>query len=147
MNESRGSIASANNPAVCGLEKVCTWIIHANQHFNLRLAFVTFDVPSCSGSYVEVRDGSSRKAHLIGRFCGDARPPNDICTSGDSLWIEYKYNSTRELRVNTFRLTYQEKKCGSQHGKQLFTDPGNSGEITIFFCITTSWNDICLFRM
>ena len=129
VNESTRTIANPRNPAMCGSQKQCIWIIHAKEELNVRLVFELFDIPSCSGSYVEVRSGTSSAGHLVGTFCGNNKPPKDICSNGNHLWIKYKYNSSRDLRRNLFTLTSRQARCGSQNEDKFFTEPIDSGEL------------------
>ncbi|XP_020605314.1 dorsal-ventral patterning tolloid-like protein 1 [Orbicella faveolata] len=126
-NDTSGFIKSSNNPAVCGSGRQCTWVIFAHEGYNVQLALGLFEFPSCFGSYIEIRDGPRCSSQLIGTFCGDERPPPDLCSLGNSLYITFKYNSTRDLQMNRFELLYREVQCTKQAQKNLiFTEPVNS---------------------
>lgn len=128
-NDTSGFIKSSNNPAVCGSGRQCTWVIFAHEGYNVQLALGLFEFPSCFGSYIEIRDGPRCSSQLIGTFCGDERPPPDLCSLGNSLYITFKYNSTRDLQMNRFELLYREVQCTKQAQKNLiFTEPVNSGK-------------------
>lgn len=95
----------------------------------MQLARETFELPSCLGSYIEIRDGPRCSSQLIGTFCGDEKPPPDLCSLGNSLYITFKYNSTRDLRRTRFELLYKEVQCTKKAQKKLiFTEPVNSGK-------------------
>ena len=95
----------------------------------MKLALEAFEFPSCLGSYIEIRDGPRCSSPLIGTFCGIERPPSDLCSLGNSLYITFKYNSTRDLQMARFELLYREVQCTKQTQKQLiFTEPVNSGK-------------------
>lgn len=128
-NDTSGFIKSSNNPAVCGSGRQCTWVIFAHEGYNVQLALGLFEFPSCFGSYIEIRNGPRCSSQLIGTFCGDERPPPDLCSLGNSLYITFKYNSTRDLQMNRFELLYREVQCTKQAQKNLiFTEPVNSGK-------------------
>lgn len=122
-NKTSQFITSSNNPAVCGSGKQCTWIISAVNGFNVGLILETFTFPSCLGSFLEIRDGSTFSSALIGRFCGDEKPPANICSSGNNLWITFKYNSTRDLQVIRFELMFRATQCSSLVQKQIYSEP------------------------
>ncbi|KAL9973897.1 hypothetical protein ACROYT_G020404 [Oculina patagonica] len=48
---------------------------------------------------------------------------------GNSLWITYKYNSTRDLQINRFELMYRAIQCTNQMQRQVFTEPVNSDHL------------------
>lgn len=128
-NETSEFIKSSNNPAVCGSNRQCTWVIFAHEGLNVQLVRESFEFPSCLGSYLEIRDGPRCSSQLIGTFCGTEKPPPTLCSLGNSLWITFKYNSTRDLQMTRFELLYREVQCTAQAEKQLlFTEPVNSGK-------------------
>ncbi|KAL9973886.1 hypothetical protein ACROYT_G020393 [Oculina patagonica] len=67
-NDTSGFIKSSNNPAVCGIDRQCTWVIFAHEGHNVRLTLESFVFPSCVGSCLEIRDGPRCLSQLIGRF-------------------------------------------------------------------------------
>ncbi|XP_053333907.1 inactive serine protease PAMR1 [Clarias gariepinus] len=67
----------------------CEWILQVNQPFTVELRFMMLSLEfdhSCRYDYVEVRDGDSINSQVIGRFCGNERPP-PIHSTGNSLHI------------------------------------------------------------
>ncbi|KAJ8024249.1 Bone morphogenetic protein 1 [Holothuria leucospilota] len=70
----------------------CVYVITTNEESTLQMRFLSFDVePSvnCVYDYVEVRDGSTTVAPVLGRYCGGAGngPPDIIESEGSSLYI------------------------------------------------------------
>ena len=53
-------------------------------------------VTSCRYDYVELRDGGSMNAGLLGRFCGSARPPA-FTSTGQAMFVRFRtdYSVTR----------------------------------------------------
>ncbi|KAF7702185.1 inactive serine protease PAMR1 [Silurus meridionalis] len=67
----------------------CEWTLQVNQPFTIELRFMMLSLEfdhSCRYDYVEVRDGESINSRVIGRFCGNERPP-PIYSTGNSLHI------------------------------------------------------------
>ncbi|XP_073688388.1 inactive serine protease PAMR1 isoform X2 [Garra rufa] len=67
----------------------CEWTLKVDQPFTIDLRFMMLSLEfdySCQYDYVEVRDGESLNSPVIGRFCGNERPP-PIKSTGSSLHI------------------------------------------------------------
>ncbi|XP_060742721.1 inactive serine protease PAMR1 [Tachysurus vachellii] len=67
----------------------CEWTLQVNEPFTIELRFMMLSLEfdhSCRYDYVEVRDGDSINSQVIGRFCGNERPP-PIHSTGNSLHI------------------------------------------------------------
>jgi len=60
---------------------------------------------SCQYDYVEVRDGDSLSSRVIGRYCGNERPP-PIKSTGSSLHILFISDGYKNF--DGFFATYQE---------------------------------------
>ncbi len=54
----------------------------------------------CAANFVELRDGESKTAPLLGKFCGDIIPPT-VISSENQLWICY-YTSKYSTYPNPF---------------------------------------------
>ena len=77
----------------------CAWRIQLqNATKAISLAFNSnFDIqdsPSCSSSYVEVRDGDGPNSMLVGRYCGSIAP-SAITSSTNTLYIRSTHHLTR----------------------------------------------------
>lgn len=125
-NGSSQLIASSKSPAVCGSEKKCIWIISARERCKVQILLKSFAFLNCLGPFVEIRDGPSSSSPSIGRFCGDEKPPPEIYSIGNNLWITFEYNSTRDLQMNGFQLLYKEVQCTNKPRIGIFTEPLNS---------------------
>ncbi|XP_056307558.1 inactive serine protease PAMR1 isoform X2 [Danio aesculapii] len=67
----------------------CEWTLRVDQPYTIDLRFMMLSLEfdhSCQYDYVEVRDGDSLNSRLIGRYCGNERPP-PIRSSGSSLHL------------------------------------------------------------
>lgn len=106
-NRTSQFITSSKNPTVCGSDRQCTWVITAPEGFQVQLTTESFVFLSCLGSFIEIKDGPTCSSPMIGKFCGNEKPPLEICSLGNSLLISFKYNSTRDLEMNRFELMYR----------------------------------------
>ena len=50
-------------------------------------------VTSCYFDYVELRDGGSMNAGLLGRFCGSTRPPT-VTSTGQAMFVRFRTDSS-----------------------------------------------------
>ncbi|KAK2866823.1 hypothetical protein Q8A67_024940 [Cirrhinus molitorella] len=67
----------------------CEWTLKVDRPFTIDLRFMMLSLEfehSCQYDYVEVRDGESLNSRVIGRYCGNERPP-PIKSTGNSLHI------------------------------------------------------------
>lgn len=64
---------------------------------------------SCRYDFVEVRDGDSIRSRVIGRFCGNNRPP-PIQSSGNSLHLLFVSDGYKNF--DGFFATFQESSGG-----------------------------------
>uniref|UniRef100_A0A671MHD9 Inactive serine protease PAMR1 n=1 Tax=Sinocyclocheilus anshuiensis TaxID=1608454 RepID=A0A671MHD9_9TELE len=67
----------------------CEWTLKVDRLFTIDLRFMMLSLEfdhSCQYDYVEVRDGESLNSRVIGRYCGNERPP-PIKSTGNSLHI------------------------------------------------------------
>ncbi|KFM11152.1 Neuropilin-2, partial [Aptenodytes forsteri] len=68
--------------------------------------------------YIEIRDGDSEAAELLGKHCGNIAPPT-IISSGPSLYI--KFTSDYARQGAGFSLRYEIYKTGSEDCSRNFT--------------------------
>lgn len=79
VDDSEGRLESPNYPLDYLPSKECVWKITVPRGYQVALKFQSFEVEnhdSCVYDYVEVRDGATEDAQLIGVFCGYKPPPN-----------------------------------------------------------------------
>ncbi|KPP59946.1 inactive serine protease PAMR1-like [Scleropages formosus] len=95
----------------------CEWTLHVDPEFTVELRFrmlsLEFD-HSCRYDYVEVRDGDDLSSRLIGRFCGNERPP-PIHSSGSSLHILFVSDGYKNF--DGFFATFQESSGIREAGR------------------------------
>ena len=78
------------------VDKVCAWVVKTEPGDKVVLTFETFaleDNSVCQYDYVIIRDGSTSKSPMIGKFCGTSRPAT-ITSTGNFLWIGFRSDSS-----------------------------------------------------
>ncbi|XP_021357124.1 cubilin-like [Mizuhopecten yessoensis] len=88
-----GTFSSPNFPNPYPHNKECIYTINQQNGFGVTLTFTSFDVEGTSGSscpfdYVEVRDGSTETAPLLGHFCG-SEIPDPVISSQSNMWVKF----------------------------------------------------------
>ena len=111
LQEPSGTFASPGFPKSRKF-KLCEWRISVTPGERISLNFTAFGLRrgsgKCRDEYVEVRDGHSRTAPLIGRYCGRKMPPA-IWSTGSRLWI--RYSSGEATTRQGFKATYKGESC------------------------------------
>lgn len=78
MEQSDLTIESPNYPLPYLPNKECVWRVFAPADYEVALTFNSFELEAhanCLLDYMEVRDGDSEQARLIGIYCGNQLPP------------------------------------------------------------------------
>ncbi|XP_077101650.1 inactive serine protease PAMR1 [Siphateles boraxobius] len=92
----------------------CEWTLKVDRPYTIDLRFMMLSLEfehSCQYDYVEVRDGDSLNSRVIGRYCGNERPP-PIKSTGSSLHILFISDGYKTF--DGFFATYQESsECSS----------------------------------
>ncbi|KAH8382434.1 hypothetical protein KR009_003503 [Drosophila setifemur] len=91
VDDSEGRLESPNYPLDYLPNKECVWKITVPKGYQVALKFQSFEVEnhdSCVYDYVEVRDGPTQDAALIGVFCGYKPPPN-MKSGGNSMYVKF----------------------------------------------------------
>ncbi|XP_022530603.2 neuropilin-2a isoform X2 [Astyanax mexicanus] len=119
-----GYITSPGYPLEYPPHQNCEWVITAaeptqrivlnfNPHFELERL-------NCRYDFIEIRDGNSDSADLLGKHCSNIAPPA-IISSGPVLHI--KFVSDYAHQGAGFSLRYEIHKTGSEHCFRNFTAP------------------------
>ena len=96
MEGESGSIQTPRYPLDYPVDKVCSWIIRLQPGEKVVLSFETFSLEDhlfCQYDYVIIRDGSSSKSPMVGKFCGEDRPAT-ITSTSNHLWIDFRSDSS-----------------------------------------------------
>ena len=78
----------------------CVWVINVPPHEYVSLTFQYMDVRTsqrgdCSADFVELRDGETPDAPLIGRYC-NARIPDVVSSRGNRMFVRFRSGAPRE---------------------------------------------------
>lgn len=112
LDDNSTEIASPSFPNAPDSNTECVWVIVAPVGESLRLDFIEhFDLTvtsTCDDEFVELKDGSTNNARLIGLFCEKA-PPTQY-SKGNVLRIKYFTQVTNPR--NGFKAKISLAKCG-----------------------------------
>ncbi|XP_075163375.1 cubilin homolog [Haematobia irritans] len=118
----------------------CAWIIRTQPMHILNVTFTTFDVEEdaeCNHDWLQIHDGISLAAQLIGRFCGKSLPlGGTVLSSQNQLFFWFRSdNSTNRAG---FHMTWhsQAEICGQTSeiplgGEGVIKSPGYPGKMPI----------------
>ncbi|XP_048883839.1 procollagen C-endopeptidase enhancer 2-like [Brienomyrus brachyistius] len=90
-----GYFASESFPNYYKPSRKCTWYITVPEGHVVMLSFRVFDLeadPRCRYDFVDVYNGHTRTAQMLGRFCGTFRPGSLISTS-NTMMVEMESDS------------------------------------------------------
>ncbi|XP_053120680.1 cubilin [Hemicordylus capensis] len=108
-----GFVSSPNYPGNYPPHADCVWTIIAPYGKAVELQFEDqFDIepsPSCTLSYLELRDGADSNAPVIARLCGNALPGIQR-SSGATLYMRFRSDGTNTQAG--FNAKYSRAECG-----------------------------------
>lgn len=113
-------------------KKDCQWhVTSSKEDGTVTLKFTDFDFsksdPSCSKDYIEIRNGLTKHAPVIGKYCG-GRMPAPVQSSGNGLWVHYAVSGEVKTKLG---MTYHDGPYKSYQG-----DEGERGIPVFLFPIT-----------
>ncbi|XP_064410135.1 cubilin [Latimeria chalumnae] len=128
-----GSFSYPNNP---GSEKYdhrvsCAWVIRINSQKIIRITFPFFSLEfseGCNFDFLQIHDGESASAHMLGKFCGNSTP-TELFSSHNSLYFWFR--SDHSINADGFTVEWESRdsECGAQlnatHGS--INSPGYPG--------------------
>ncbi|XP_043658315.1 cubilin homolog [Drosophila teissieri] len=112
----------------------CAWVIRTNESLVVNVTFQSFDVEDsteCRFDWLQINDGRSAAAQIIGRYCGNHLPHGgNIVSSGNQLYLWFR--SDNSTAKEGFDLTWNSirPQCGGRinfdtHGT--LASPGSPG--------------------
>uniref|UniRef100_A0A6I8S5J7 Neuropilin n=1 Tax=Xenopus tropicalis TaxID=8364 RepID=A0A6I8S5J7_XENTR len=124
-----GYITSPGYPNDYPPHQNCEWIISApepNQKIVLNFN-PHFDIEKhdCKYDFIEIRDGDSESAELLGKHCGNIAP-STITSSGSQMYIRFTSDYARQGAG--FSLRYEIFKTGSEDCSRNFTNSNGTIE-------------------
>ncbi|XP_074549445.1 cubilin [Halichoeres trimaculatus] len=97
FTSSTGSFFSPNYPNHYPTNRDCVFKIVVQVNMQIMLNFTNFQLegsyPSCSFDFVEIRDGGYETSPLIGKFCGNQKPPV-LVSHSNRLWVRFRSDSS-----------------------------------------------------
>ncbi|KPP69550.1 cubilin-like, partial [Scleropages formosus] len=88
----------------------------------VRITFPHFDLEhstGCSYDFLQIHDGESAGAHMLGRYCGTAAPA-ELLSSHNTMYFWFR--SDHSINAGGFTVAWQEQTPGlSTHPKQLMS--------------------------
>eukprot|EP00062_Callorhinchus_milii_P019062 gi/632973210/ref/XP_007903041.1/ PREDICTED: inactive serine protease PAMR1 [Callorhinchus milii] len=119
VNASRGDIILESYPS----NSHCEWSLSVNPNFSVELRFAMLSVEFdylCQYDYIEVRDGDNVDSKILGRFCGNERPPI-IRSSGSSLHLLFVSDGYKSF--DGFFATFEQVDDGPTSGPRAASGP------------------------
>ncbi|XP_041486764.1 cubilin isoform X1 [Microtus oregoni] len=140
---SDGYVTSPNYPANYPQNVECIWILEAPSGKSIQLQFEDQfhieETPSCSSSYLELRDGVDSNAPLLSKLCGSSLPSNWV-SSRELMYL--KFHTESGSSYMGFKAKYSIAPCGG-------TISGDSGVIESIGYPTLSYpnNLVCQWHL
>ncbi|KAF6211632.1 hypothetical protein GE061_012145 [Apolygus lucorum] len=100
LNGYSGSIISPNYPYPYARRGRCTWRISVSQGSVVALSIVDIDLetsPTCSLDFIEIRDGSTSRSPLLGKYCASDHPIT-IASTSNAMRIYFQSDISKEGR-------------------------------------------------
>lgn len=116
----------------------CAFIIRTQRGMILNITFGMFDLESstdCTADFLQLHDGSSLTARLIGRFCGHELPLGNgsIVSTQEQIFLWLRSDNETQARGFNLTWTSQPSVCGteltpSRHETGFIRSPGYPGK-------------------
>ncbi|XP_033150281.1 cubilin homolog [Drosophila busckii] len=112
----------------------CAWVIRTNESLVLNVTFQHFhleDSTECRFDWLQVNDGRSAAAQLIGRYCGNHIPHGgNIISSSNQLYLWFRSDNSTAHEGFELSWTSMPPRCGGRlefetHGT--LASPGSPG--------------------
>nr|DBA25188.1 TPA: hypothetical protein GDO54_012746 [Pyxicephalus adspersus] len=92
----------------------CSWVIKTEADKILHITFPYFDLEGsyrCSFDFLQIHDGDSSSAFMLGKFC-NGNVPTELFSSHNALYIWFK--SDAKFNAGGFRMTWESRQpeCG-----------------------------------
>ncbi|XP_067326675.1 cubilin [Anolis sagrei] len=113
-----GSFSYPNNPSTeqSSQEVSCNWVIRTDYNKILHITFPFFQLEesvNCRFDFLQIHDGESTSANLLGKYCGSSHP-EELFSSHNSLY--FSFHSDRLTNGRGFRVRWesQQPECGDE---------------------------------
>ncbi|CAG5895667.1 unnamed protein product [Menidia menidia] len=94
----------------------CAWVIHTEPHKILRITFPFFHLESstnCNFDFLQIHDGDSASAHMLGKYCGQNNP-QELHSSFNSLYFWFRSDHSVSAGGFTVAWQSQDPVCGEE---------------------------------
>uniref|UniRef100_A0A8D0GFF0 Cubilin n=1 Tax=Sphenodon punctatus TaxID=8508 RepID=A0A8D0GFF0_SPHPU len=113
-----GSFSYPNNPSSERYDHQvsCAWVIRTTFNKILRITFPFFQLEEsnrCNYDFLQIHDGESASAHMIGKYCGSSPPP-ELFSTHNSLYFWFRSDHTINAGGFTVHWESQEPQCGGE---------------------------------
>ncbi|KAM5158320.1 cubilin [Mantella aurantiaca] len=150
FTDTEGFITSPSWPNAYTGGKQCIYIITQGHGDQINFRFTHMDLQNsigCSLTVIEIRDGGTEMAPLIGKYCNNTFPAV-IPSSSNTLWVKFK--SDASATASSFRAFYQVACGGAVSGAGVIRTPHYPNpyyqERTCEWIITQSDGEVILFN-
>ncbi|BFG01859.1 cubilin homolog [Drosophila madeirensis] len=96
----------------------CAWVIRTNESLVLNVTFSTFDLEDsteCRFDWLQVNDGRSAAAQIIGRYCGNHLPHGgNIISSGNQLYLWFRSDNSTSREGFDLSWVSMQPQCGGR---------------------------------
>ncbi|XP_068081387.1 cubilin [Anabrus simplex] len=109
-----GTLRSPGYPNQYPHSKDCVWILKVPYGQQLKLNITDFHLeyhPNCRWDYLEIRNGGSATAPLIGKYCGTDIPP-EIQAISNKLYLHFKSDYSRTYKGFEISWDGTSRGCG-----------------------------------
>uniref|UniRef100_A0A8C5HD89 Cubilin n=1 Tax=Gouania willdenowi TaxID=441366 RepID=A0A8C5HD89_GOUWI len=113
-----GSFSYPNTPGHDEYDHLvsCAWVVRVESNKILRITFPFFDLESstnCNYDFLQIHDGDSASAYVIGKYCGQNNP-QEIYSSHNSLYFWFR--SDHSVSAGGFTVAWQSQApvCGGE---------------------------------
>ncbi|KAI8034244.1 hypothetical protein M5D96_013003 [Drosophila gunungcola] len=112
----------------------CAWVIRTNESLVVNVTFHSFDVEDateCRFDWLQINDGRSAAAQIIGRYCGSHLPHGgNIVSSGNQLYLWFRSDNSTAKEGFDLSWNSMQPQCGGRlefdtHGT--LASPGSPG--------------------
>nr|XP_014268202.2 cubilin [Maylandia zebra] len=97
-------------------EVSCAWVIHTDANKILRITFPFFDLENsanCNFDFLQIHDGESASAYMIGKYCGQ-NSPAELFSSHNSLYFWFRSDHSVSAGGFTVAWQSQDPVCGEE---------------------------------
>ncbi|RXM97483.1 Tolloid-like protein 1 [Acipenser ruthenus] len=113
VHSSSGVITSPNWPDKYPSRKECAWAVTATPGHRVKVSFNEFELEQhqeCAYDHLEVYDGESDKAAILGRLCG-SKLPDPVISNGNKMYL--RFISDASVQRKGFQATHS-TECGGR---------------------------------